>query len=189
MAIRADAHPFPAISPGKMGMWWFLASEMMLFGGLIATYVVFRVGAGGWVEERAHTSLLLGALNTLLLLTSSMTMVMAWGRGEEGERAGVRRYLGWTILLGLGFLGVKGVEYASKVAAGLTPVTAPFWSFYFTMTGLHALHVLAGIVILALLWREAGRGLGRHHRVELGGLYWHFVDIVWIFLFPLLYMS
>jgi heme/copper-type cytochrome/quinol oxidase subunit 3 len=170
-------------------VWWFLASEIMLFGGLIATYVVMRVGAGGWAEERAHTSLLFGAVNTLVLLTSSMTMVMAYAAGERGDRPGTRRHLAWTILLGLLFLVIKGFEYSTKLSLGFTPASAPFWSFYFTMTGLHGLHVLAGIVINTLLWIEAGKGLERHHRVELGGLYWHFVDIVWIFLFPLLYMS
>ncbi|MEK7880186.1 MAG: cytochrome c oxidase subunit 3 [candidate division NC10 bacterium] len=189
MAIRAEAGAIPGILPGKVGVWWFLASEIMLFGGLIATHVVRRVGAGGWADERAHTNLLIGAINTLVLLTSSMTMVSAFAAGEHGDRRGVRRHLAWTILLGLLFLVIKGFEYSKEVSLGFTPVTAPFWSFYYTMTGLHALHVLAGIVVNATLFVLARKGLEHHHRVELGGLYWHFVDIVWIFLFPLLYMS
>jgi heme/copper-type cytochrome/quinol oxidase subunit 3 len=146
-----------------------------------------RIGAGGWVDERAHTSLFIGGVNTLVLLTSSLTVVEAFVAGERGDRGGVRKNLGWTILLGLLFLGIKGFEYSSKLSHGITPATAPFWSFYYTMTGLHALHVIAGITINAILcvgWKPE-----RQHRLELGGLYWHFVDIVWIFLFPLLYMS
>lgn len=189
MAIRVEAQAIPGIAPGKVGTWWFLASEIVLFGGLIATYVVMRLGGGGWEDERAHTNLLIGAINTLVLLTSSMTMVMAFATGERGDPRGVRRSLGWTILLGLLFLVIKGVEYSKELSLGFTPSTAPFWSFYYTMTGLHALHVMAGVVVNAALFVLARKGLEHHHRVELGGLYWHFVDIVWIFLFPLLYMS
>lgn len=186
MATRVEAAPLPGVAAGKLGVWWFLASEIVLFGGLITSYVILRLGAGGWEEERAHTNLLIGALNTLILLTSSMTMVQAFAAREPRV---VRRWLGWTILLGLAFLGMKGIEYAGELAAGFTPTTATFWSFYYTMTGLHALHVLAGVVVNAVLWWLAGGAAPAHHRVELGGLYWHFVDIVWIFLFPLLYMS
>ena len=186
MAIRAEA-PAIQLAPGKIGVWWFLASEIMLFGGLIASYVVMRVGGGGWADERAHTSLLIGGINTLVLLTSSMTAVEAFAAGERDDGRAVRRNLGWTILLGLAFLVIKGFEYSIKFSHGITPATAPFWSFYFTMTGLHGLHVLAGIVINAFLLATWTRE--RQHRLELGGLYWHFVDVVWIFLFPLLYMS
>jgi len=189
MAIRAEARAVYGIPVGKLGMWWFLASEIVMFGGLIASYVVFRIGAGGWAEDRAHTNLVIGAINTLVLLTSSMTMVQAFATGERGDQRGVIRNLGWTILLGLAFLAIKGIEYSQELSAGFTPLAAPFWSFYYTMTGLHALHVLAGIVVNTALLLMARMGLGRHDRVELGGLYWHFVDIVWIFLFPLLYMS
>ncbi|MFQ5519911.1 MAG: heme-copper oxidase subunit III [Candidatus Methylomirabilia bacterium] len=188
MEARAEARHFPVL-PAKIGVWWFLASEIVLFGGLIASYVVMRLGAGGWAAELEHTNMPVGAVNTLVLLTSSMTMVMAFAVGERGDRRGVRRYLAWTILLGLAFLVIKVFEYSTELAHGFTPATGPFWSFYYTMTGLHALHVLAGIVVNATLFVLARKGLEHHHRVELGGLYWHFVDIVWIFLFPLLYLS
>jgi len=194
MALSVEASVFEARTPapsaaGKLGIWWFLASEIVLFGGLIASYVVMRLGAGGWEAERAHTHLGIGALNTLILLTSSMTMVLAFAAAARDDRAGVRRQLGWTIALGLAFLALKGIEYSRELALGFTPASAPFWSFYYTMTGLHALHVLAGLVVNGTLFALAGRGAAPAHRVELGGLYWHFVDIVWIFLFPLLYMS
>lgn len=189
MEARAIVHPEAAILPAKVGVWWFLASEIVLFGGLIASYVVMRLGAGGWAAEMAHTNLLIGAINTLVLLTSSMTMVMAFATGERGDQPGVRRYLALTILLGLAFLVIKVFEYSKELALGFTPATGPFWSFYYTMTGLHALHVLAGVVVNVTLFVLARKGLEHRHRVELGGLYWHFVDIVWIFLFPLLYLS
>jgi heme/copper-type cytochrome/quinol oxidase subunit 3 len=189
MGNRAEAQVFVAIPPGKVALWWFLASEIVLFGGLIASYVVMRIGAGGWAEERAHTNLLIGTINTLVLLTSSMTIVQAFAAGERHDRRGVRRHLAWTVVLGLLFLFIKSLEYSKELALGFTPVSGPFWSFYYTMTGLHALHVMAGILINLILLRLVRKGLDRPHRLELGGLYWHFVDIVWIFLFPLLYMS
>ncbi len=184
-ATRAVTH----ILPGKVGVWWFLASEVMLFGGLIGSFIVSRLGSSGWSGEAAHLSVPVAAINTLVLLTSSMTMVMAFGAVEKGDPRGLRTYLFLTVLLGLTFLGIKAYEYSSEVAAGFTPVTGPFWSFYYTMTGLHALHVLAGIITNLALFVMARRGLRNQHRVELAGLYWHFVDIVWIFLFPLLYLT
>jgi heme/copper-type cytochrome/quinol oxidase subunit 3 len=175
MEARAIAHPEVATFPAKVGVWWFLASEIVLFGGLISSYVVMRLGAGGWAAELAHTNMPVGAINTLVLLTSSMTMVMAFATGERGDRRGVRRYLGWTIFLGLAFLVIKAFEYSKEVSQGFTPATAPFWSFYYTMTGLHALHVLAGVVVNVVLFVHAREGLerqfqenreGRRYRVE-----------------------
>ncbi len=187
MAMRAEARTIPGILPGKVGVWWFLASEIMLFGGLIASYVVFRLGSGGWHAEAAHLSVTIGAINTFVLLTSSMTMVQAFAMAERGDPRGLRIYLGLTILLGLAFLGIKAYEYTSEIRAGFTPGTGIFWSFYYTMTGLHALHVLAGALLNLILF--VGGRIRNPHRVELAGLYWHFVDIVWIFLFPLIYLS
>lgn len=176
---------------GKLGMWWFLASEIMIFGGLIVTYVLFRVAHGGWADQAAHVNWRLGALNTLVLVTSSLTMILALHGVETDDRAGVRRYLGLTVMLGLVFLAIKAVEYSTDFAEGSTPLSGMFWSFYYMMTGLHALHVIAGIVINSSLLVMAMRGtLWRiPQRVEFAGLYWHFVDVVWIFLFPLLYLT
>lgn len=187
MAISAEARTMPGILPGKVGVWWFLASEIMLFGGLIASFVVFRLGSSGWSGEASHLSVAIGAINTLILLTSSLTMVQAFAAAERGDRPGLRVYLALTILLGLTFLGIKAYEYTSEIRAGFTPGTGIFWSFYYTMTGLHALHVLAGALVNFILF--AGGRIRNPHRVELAGLYWHFVDIVWIFLFPLLYLT
>jgi len=177
---------------GKIGIWWFLASEIMIFGGLIACYVLMRIGHGGWEAEAAHVKWQLGAVNTLVLVTSSLTMILAHYGVEKNDRAAVRNYLGLTVLLGLVFLGIKAFEYRSDFGEGFTPLSGMFWSFYYMMTGLHAIHVLAGIVINALLFAMARRGTlwpGIQQRVEFAGLYWHFVDVVWIFLFPLLYLT
>jgi heme/copper-type cytochrome/quinol oxidase subunit 3 len=160
----------------------------MVFGGLIACYIVARLGGPGWHAESAHLSVPIATLNTLILLTSSMTMVQAFGAADRGDRVGARRNLLFTVLLGLGFLGVKAYEYTGKVMAGLVPASGLFWSFYYTMTGLHGLHVLAGIVVNFSLYVLARRQLNPQ-RLEFAGLYWHFVDVVWIFLFPLLYLA
>jgi heme/copper-type cytochrome/quinol oxidase subunit 3 len=186
-STSVDAPAIPGIPAGKVGVWWFLASEIMLFGGLIASYIVFRLGGSGWHEASAHVSVTLGAVNTLILLTSSLTVVQAFAAAERENAPALRLFLGLTILGGLAFLGIKAIEYTTEIRAGFTPGAGIFWSFYYTMTGLHALHVLAGIVLNAILFLAARVRTPR--RVELAGLYWHFVDVVWIFLFPLLYLS
>ncbi|MBI2554864.1 MAG: heme-copper oxidase subunit III [Candidatus Rokubacteria bacterium] len=144
MAIRTEAQAIPGILPGKVGVWWFLASEIMLFGGLIATFIVFRLGSTGWHGDAAHLSVPIGATNTLVLLTSSLTMVQAFAKAEDVNERGLRNNLALTILMGLAFLGIKAIEYSSEVWAGYTPASGIFWSFYYTMTGLHALHARAG---------------------------------------------
>ena len=186
--VPADERPaFGGVPAGKLAMWWFLASEIMVFGSLLAAFAVFRIGAGGWHEASAHLSVPTAALNTLVLLTSSVTVVQAYAAAERQEVAAFRWNLLVTIGLGAAFLAIKGFEYTGKIQAGYTPWAGVFWSFYYTLTGLHALHVLGGVIVNALLFRIAG--VRRPDRVELAGLYWHFVDIVWIFLFPLVYLS
>jgi heme/copper-type cytochrome/quinol oxidase subunit 3 len=187
MSTSVEAPAIPGIPAGKVGVWWFLASEIMMFGGLIASYIVFRLGSSGWHEASSHVSVTLGAVNTLILLTSSLTVVQAFAAAERENASALRLFLGLTILGGLGFLGIKAIEYTTEIRAGFTPGAGIFWSFYYTMTGLHALHVLGGIVVNVILF--LGRRVRTPRRVELAGLYWHFVDVVWIFLFPLLYLS
>ena len=191
MAVGVETRSVTGIPTGKLGVWWFLASEIVLFGGLIGVYIMSRLGGAGWSEMAAHLSVPIGTLNTFVLLTSSLTMVLAFAAAEKGNPKGVRTWLFLTVLLGLAFLIIKGFEWSSEIGAGFTPTTGAFWSFYYTMTGLHALHVLGGVVVNFILFLAALLGLlrGSEHRVELAGLYWHFVDIVWIFLFPLLYLS
>lgn len=179
------------IPTGKVGVWWFLASEVVVFGGLIGTYLMSRLGSAGWSEMAAHLSVPIGTWNTFVLLTSSLTMVLAFRAADRGDQKGMRTWLFWTVLLGLAFLITKGFEWGHEIEAGFPPTAGGFWSFYYAMTGLHALHVLGGVVVNLILFLSALMGLlrGSEHRVELAGLYWHFVDIVWIFLFPLLYLS
>jgi heme/copper-type cytochrome/quinol oxidase subunit 3 len=178
---------------GKLAVWWFIASEIMVFGGLIGTYVLFRTAHGGWPDQTSHVNWRLGAINTLVLVTSSLTMILALNaaRAERQQRAA--KFLLLTVLLGLTFLGIKSIEYTHEIGEGFTPSAGMFWSFYYIMTGLHGLHVFGGIVLNATLYFAAVRGSlwsGNHRsRVEFAGLYWHFVDVVWIFLFPLLYLA
>ncbi|OGK79450.1 MAG: hypothetical protein A2W08_17290 [Candidatus Rokubacteria bacterium RBG_16_73_20] len=187
-AVHAHAEAAGAAARGKVAVWWFLASEVMLFGGLISSFVVARLGGAAHAEP-GQLNVTVAAINTFILLSSSYTMVEAYAAAERGDRRGMRLLLALTVLGGLAFLGVKAYEYTGEIAHGFTPWAGPFWSFYYTLTGLHALHVLVGVVLNATLCADARLGLGRPYRVELAGLYWHFVDIVWIFLFPLVYLS
>jgi len=184
-------HATDMMPSGKLAMWWFLASEIITFGGLIGSYIVFRLANPSWTEESHHLSVLIATLNTIVLLTSSLTMVLAFAAVDQRDEHKTRTWLLLTVLGGLVFLGIKALEWSLEIGAGRVPGASGFWSFYFTLTGLHGLHVLAGIVVIAMLWLAAVRDrLGPvAHRIEYAGLYWHFVDIVWIVLFPLLYLS
>jgi heme/copper-type cytochrome/quinol oxidase subunit 3 len=177
-----------AIPTGRLGVWWFLGGEIVLFGGLIACYVLLRLRHSEWAEDAAHTSMVVGGINTLVLLTSSLTMVEAFAAVTEGKRSRALRLLGATQLLGLLFLVIKGFEYGHEIAGGYTMLTSLFWSFYYLMTGLHALHVVGGLVAIGVVMIGVRKGRDLQ-RVEYVGLYWHLVDIVWIFLYPLLYIA
>ena len=190
-AISASHPTATGIPNGKLGMWVFLASEVMFFTGLLGAYIVLRLGHPSWPGDEGHLSVLMGTINTLVLICSSTTIVLALAAAQRGAIPALRRWLFATILLGSSFLVIKGFEYAAKFTHHIFPSTNVFWSCYYTLTGFHALHVLGGIIfngwILGLTWRPA-RWAVQGHRLELAGLYWHFVDIVWIFLFPLLYL-
>lgn len=176
------------VPTGRMGMWWFLASEVAIFGGLIVTYVLYRLGRPEWGAYASHTVNAAGAVNTLVLLTSSYLVVLAHRAAHSRQFQRSARMLGFTVLLGLVFLAIKTYEYSHEIHAGFTPVTNLFWSFYYLMTGLHALHVIGGMAALAWVGWAVRRG-EHPARVEYAGMYWHLVDIVWIFLFPLLYLA
>jgi cytochrome c oxidase subunit III len=189
----SQAHPETGLVNGKIGLWIFLASEVMLFGALFASYIMLRVGAESWPAGAAILDVPLAFVNTLVLITSSVTMVMAWASLLRRRLDAYRRFMLGTVALGLVFLVIKAVEYSDKVAHGHVPAESNFMGMYFTLTGLHALHVLGGMCVnawLALpgsrLWRTDPQWLT--HRVENAGLFWHFVDLVWIFLFPVLYL-
>ena len=176
------------VPTGRLGIWWFLASEIVIFGGLVTCYVLFRLRHPEWGALAAHTLTAAGALNTFVLLTSSLTVVLAHDAASRGKHQLAALALLQTLFGGAVFLGVKAFEYGHEIAQGFTPNAGLFWSFYYAMTGLHALHVLGGLVAIAVVQRSVARG--RHlRRVEYVGIYWHFVDIVWIFLFPLLYLA
>ena len=201
---QTEPHPLTGVTSGKLGIWLFLASEVMLFGALFSSYVVLRVGAleANWpTGMEAGLNVPIGTFNTLVLITSSITMVMAWASLKLDNVAGFKRYFTATIVLGTAFLVVKGFEYADKFGHHVYPATgwpeagdpSTFYSLYFTLTGLHAIHVALGILVniwllvfgVELFKTEAERFTGR---IEIAGLYWHFVDLVWIFLFPVLYL-
>ncbi len=193
-------HPVTGVYSGKLGTWLFLASEVMLFGALFSAYILLRVGApaeGPAAWPAAGTTGLnwkIGAFNTLVLIISSVTMVMAWVSLKSNNFAKGRMYLGATVALALLFIVIKLLfEYIPKFQHGLYPSTNNFYALYFTLTGLHARHIIGGVVIIgyfigpgASLWAKDPEYYT--NRIECTGLYWHFVDLVWIFLFPILYL-
>ena len=188
----------------NLGMWTFLITEIMFFGGLFTLFAVYvSVHSEAFAEGSKHLDLLLGTTNTAVLIGSSFTMAMAVRSAQMGRRKAQVLFLTLTLLLGLAFLGIKAIEYTHKFEQHLVPgpnfsFPSPvaqnvqlFFSFYFAMTGMHALHMIVGVVLLAILIVQAWRGRYTAEYftpVEISGLYWHFVDIIWIFLFPLLYL-
>ena len=194
---------------GSIGMWVFLVTEIMFFGGLFMAYLLYRYKyPGGFVAGSNHLSWKLGAFNTAVLIGSSLTMALAVFFAQTGKRKAQVLFLSLTLLLGLTFLGVKAIEYTDKFRDGIVPTSAFKWTdhlpadasvqhvqmffyIYFAMTGLHALHMIigAGLILYLIINAHRGRYSPEYHApVEITGLYWHFVDIVWIFLFPLLYL-
>ena len=173
---------------GRLAVWWVVASEVVIFGGLLASYVMHRLAHDAWAAQAAHTNMWIGAFNTWVLLTSSLCAVLAHKAAEAGDGPKAAKLIGYTMLGGLTFICVKAVEWTNEIQHGFTITSSTFWSFYYTAAGLHALHVIAGVVIMGIVAWDARRNL-ELHRVELIGIYWHFVDIVWIFLFPLLYIA
>ena len=188
----------------KIGMWLFLVTEILLFGGLFVGYgIIWSRFPEAFAAAHHHLDRNLGFLNTVVLLVSSFTMVVAVHSAQTGNRKRLVWFLLATILLACAFLGVKYVEYAHKFHEGLLPGkyyshhgdTVPrqflFFSFYFMMTGLHGIHILGGIGCLSWLLRRSLRGdftPAYYTPVDFVGLYWHLVDLIWIYLFPLLYL-
>lgn len=174
------------VRANKCGIWWFLGSEVVVFGGLIVSYILYRRHHPEWGLEAAHMLSNIGAINTVILLTSSLTMILSHHQVHQKDFLGGARFLFMTILLGCAFLVLKSFEYSHEIQSGLVPSKSLFWSFYYLMTGLHSLHVVGGLVANAVVLK----GIRKYpHRVESVGIYWHFVDLVWIYLFPLLYLG
>jgi cytochrome c oxidase subunit 3 len=206
-SVHAYAHQFDSAehqhSASQLGMWVFIAQEILFFGGLFLTYTVYRFTyPTAFAQASHHLDVTLGCFNTAVLIGSSLTMALAVHGAQLGRRWTQVIYLLATIALGSIFLGVKAIEYGHKFHEHLIPGAnfvftgeaehaEIFFSLYFVMPGLHALHMVIGIAVLAVLVWQAWRGAytaAYYSPVELTGLYWHFVDIVWIFLFPLLYL-
>ncbi len=193
-------HPETGVYSGKLGIWLFLASEVMLFGAMFSSYVLLRVGApesgpAAWpTTEESGLNWKIGGLNTLILIISSVTMVMGWASLKMGNLSKAKAFLSATWLLAAAFLIIKILfEYIPKIQHGHVPATNNFFGLYFTMTGLHGLHIIGGMIVIgyfigpgAKLW-ERDREYYTN-RIECTGLYWHFVDLVWIFLFPVMYL-
>ena len=191
--FTVEARPDTGLNNGKLGIWLFLASEVMLFGALFASYVMLRVGATEWPPGATYLNIPLATLNTVILISSSVTMVLAWASLVKNQFGRFRLFMGITILCGLGFLVVKYFEYTSKFHHGYFPATNTFLAIYFTLTGLHGLHVIGGMAVNTYLWGPGSKQwltAPAHftNRVENSGLFWHLVDLVWIFLFPILYL-
>jgi len=173
---------------GRLAVWWVLVSEVVIFGGILVSYIMHRLAHVEWAVQASHTNLWIGAFNTLVLLTSSLSAVLAHQAAEQGNGPKAGRLLFATIGGGAIFLTVKAFEWTSEITHGFTITSSGFWSYYYTAAGLHAFHVFAGMCVMAFVATAAMKNRDLH-RVENIGIYWHFVDIVWIFLFPLLYIA
>ena len=186
-----ETRPDTGLHNCKLGIWLFLASEVMLFGALFSTYIILRTGAVEW--PHGELNVWLGMGNTFILIGSSVTMVMAWASLKLNDFPKHRWYLIATFLLAAFFLVNKYFEYADHVTRGELPSHSTFLAIYYTMTGLHGLHIVGGMVVMAYfagpgakMWKSKPEQFS--NRIEATGLYWHFVDLVWIFLFPVLYL-
>jgi cytochrome c oxidase subunit 3 len=205
---EARAHQFEDAvqqqEAASLGMWIFLSTEALFFGAILLGYAIYRRAYfESFAEASGHLDVVLGTANTMILLCSSLTMAFAVHESRRGNDRGVIRYLSVTMFLGATFLGIKFYEYYEKYREGLIPGAAFQWEgedpthaslffvLYFALTGLHALHMIVGIGLLSLLLVRTRMGSfssAYNTPIDLGGLYWHFVDIVWVFLFPLLYL-
>lgn len=205
--LSADASQWREEDGGHVGLWLFILSEIMLFGAFLASYVSTRLGNAdcalgtvAWPEAGHMPGLTMAAFNTFILLTSSYTMVRAVSRAARGDRAGFRRNMIATMGFGAAFLVVKGFEYALKISYGYYPGSdvakanpglSIFLSYYYLLTILHGLHIVAGLAWNFVALSSAGNeaDMARVARkAEYAGIYWHFIDVIWVFLFPLLYL-
>ncbi|HEY0792248.1 MAG TPA: cytochrome c oxidase subunit 3 [Chthoniobacterales bacterium] len=188
----------------SLGMWVFLATELMFFGGLFLAFAVYRFSyPKAFMEAASHLNLVAGSVNTFVLLTSSFLFSLAISAFRDGRKTRTLLLLGVTLFLGVLFLGIKGFEYYDEWRKGFLPGPAfhfqgpdylhvqLFFVLYFITTGLHALHLFIGLGVIAVFFFLVARSWVRKDRevaIEIGGLYWHFVDFIWIFVFPLYYL-
>ncbi|MBN9399845.1 MAG: cytochrome c oxidase subunit 3 ['Candidatus Kapabacteria' thiocyanatum] len=194
IALNLSHEPVTKIPNGKLAMWAFLASELMFFSGFFGAFIVLRNSNYELFGQGSHhLSVPLALTNTFILIASSLTMALAILNLERGNRKNFQLFLGLTILGAFGFLIVKTFEYSAKWHDGLFPGQENhtiFFSFYFLMTGFHALHVIGGIIPMLYMFSKSFSKNGYDYpvKVEVLGLYWHFVDLMWIFIFPALYL-
>jgi cytochrome c oxidase subunit III len=189
VTVRPDTGLYNA----KFGMWLFLASEVMLFGALFSSYILLRVGAPSWPNQSEVVSLPIGTINTIIMISSSMTMVLASNAIRLGHEVRFKKWLMVSIVLALLFLTFKGVEYVEHLSHHEYPKKHVFLALYYLMTGVHALHIMGAIIAGAYLLGPGRRLLKTApvqyaHRIEMLTLYWNFVDIVWIFILIALYL-
>jgi len=193
-ALNLSHEPVTKVFHGKVAMWAFLASELMFFSGFFGTFIVLRnTNYATFGEGSAHLSWPLALVNTFILIGSSLTMALCIYNLEKHNVKLFRLFMGLTIMGGFGFLIVKYIEYSAKWHDGLFPGQEHhtiFFSFYFLMTGFHALHVVGGMIPMAFMFFKSytKKGYPYPAKVETLGLYWHFVDLMWIFIFPALYL-
>ncbi len=193
IGITRQVHePSTGFEIGKLGMWVFLAGETMLFGGLMGVFVLVGFAHGGWAADGSHVNWRLGAINTLVLFTSSLMAALAQGAARHENSSQAKQYLGLTALLGALFLLIKAFEYARDFHEGFTPRAALFWSFYYVMTGLHVLHLFAGLVVivgLTFFITPHTPGSWSQRKLKYVCLYWYFVETIWVLLFALVYLA
>lgn len=189
-AVRNDT----GLYNGKLGVWLFIASEAMLFGGLFSAYVFLRNGVPNWPNAADLLNVPLASVNTFVLIASSVTAAAGWTALKRGSLSAFRLNFVLTALLGIGFLAIKSYEYYEKISAGHYPSTNNFYGIYYVLTGVHVAHLLGGILVVlyhtccgAKLWESDRERFT--NRIEVTGLYWHFVDLVWIVLFSLVYLT
>jgi heme/copper-type cytochrome/quinol oxidase subunit 3 len=185
--------PDTGLYNAKLGVWLFLASEVMLFGALFSSLILLRTGAPSWPRGWELLNVWAATLNTFVLISSSVTVVLAWSYLRLGDLKMGRIYIALTLLCAAIFMVVKGFEYHHEFVEGNFPSKGNFFALYFTLTGLHGLHVLGGMIVFfyfltfgSKMWKTEPQRYT--NRIEVVGLYWHFVDLVWIFLFPTLYL-
>ena len=198
-AVDAPAHHHavydydsgPPVHRGKFAIWLFLATEVMFFSGLIGAYVILRTGAATWPNPADRLAVDITAFNTFVLITSSWLMVKALFAAHRGDRGGILRWLAATIVGGSLFVGIQVYEYIALYKEGALPNVDIFWSTFYIMTGFHGSHVVVGVIWLIAVWFKTLRGgysQRDHVGIELAGLYWHFVDLVWVLLFTIVYL-
>jgi len=181
----------PPVERGKFAIWLFLATEVMFFSGLIGAYIVLRSASSNWPNPEERLAVGITAFNTFVLITSSWMMVKALFAAQKGDKNGILFWLGLTILGGSTFVGIQFYEYTHLVHSGWLPNSDIFFSTFYITTGFHGAHVVIGVIWLICAWFATLRG--KYHPrnylgLELAGLYWHFVDLVWVLLFTIIYL-